>query len=57
MILSVAADTALSWGYAMQDIIRDWRRWSFEERVIALLICGIVASVPFAFALLAQFLR
>jgi hypothetical protein len=41
----------------MQDILKDWRRWSFEERVIAILICGLAASVPFAVAFLTHSLR
>jgi hypothetical protein len=40
---------------AMQDLVRDWRRWRFEERITAVLIFGLVMSMPFAFAMLAQF--
>lgn len=43
--------------HAMHDLVRDWRRWRFEERVIALLIFGAVMSVPFAFAVLNQLAR
>jgi hypothetical protein len=57
MLSPVAAVEALNRGYAMQDILKDWRRWSFEERVIAILICSLVASVPLAVAFLTQALR
>jgi hypothetical protein len=43
--------------HAMHDVVRDWRRWRFEERITAVLIFGLVMSVPFAFAMLNQLSR
>jgi hypothetical protein len=41
----------------VQDLVKDWRRWRLEERITAILIFGLVMSVPFAVAMLNQLLR
>jgi hypothetical protein len=38
-------------GRSMRDILRDWRRWSAAERLIALLLIMVLTLVPTAVAL------
>jgi hypothetical protein len=37
--------------HSMQDLMRDWRRWRIEERVVAILVFGLVMSTPLVFAI------
>jgi len=45
---------SISWMYPMQDLMKDWRRWRIEERVVAVLVFGFVMSTPLAFAVISQ---
>lgn len=43
-----------AWMRSMRDLMRDWRRWRFEERVMAILIMGSAIGLPLAFAIAAE---
>jgi hypothetical protein len=38
----------------MQDLLRDWRRWRIEERVVAIVLVALALVMPILFALAAQ---
>jgi hypothetical protein len=43
----------LAWETPMQDLLRDWRRWRIEERVVAVLLLALALVTPILLALAA----
>jgi len=41
----------------MQDFVRDWRRWTMAERIIAGVIAAIVLGAPLVLAIGTELLK